>query len=454
MDTMAKLLYEASLEGNTILLLELLQDDPLILDRLTLNRHGDMPLHIASMLGHVDFVNEILTRKPHLALECDSLKHLPLHIASAKGHVEIVKSLVSVNPETCLAHDRDGGTPLHLAAIKGHSYVVKELVLAQPHATRIMVQQDTILHLCVKHNQLEVLKLLIEVIVDHEFINSKDAHGNTILHLAVADKQIETVRFLLLNMSIEVNSTNMNGETPLDILAQVPRDLTYQQIMLSLTRAGAVEAKQDGLINQIPINSRNTMVLDRVAYHHSKDGPTNNEDWLDKKRNSLMVVASLIATMAFQAGVNPPSGVWQDESPNNDPLHMAGYAIMVSNHATLYHIFLICNTVGFVSTLSIILLLISGLPFLKHRVFLWVLMVIMWIATTSMSLTYLVSIWVLTPTPKSKSFRYVAEGIVLVWIGLMTLLVVGHTIRLIGIALRGFRNLLLPRRKTFVLQST
>ncbi|GKE38734.1 zinc finger, CCHC-type containing protein, partial [Tanacetum coccineum] len=115
-----------------------------------------------------------------------------------------------------------------------------------------------------------------------------------------------TVRFLLLNTTIEVNSTNTNGETPLDILAQVPRDLTYQQIMLSLTHMG----------------------LDRVAYHHSKDGPTNYEDWLDRKRNSLMVVASLIATMAFQAGVNPPSGVWQDDSPNNDPLHMAGYAIM------------------------------------------------------------------------------------------------------------------------------
>ncbi|GKD47088.1 ankyrin repeat-containing domain, PGG domain protein [Tanacetum coccineum] len=232
MDTMEKLLYEASLEGITIVLLELLQDDPLILDRLTLNRHGDMPLHIASMLGHVDFVNEILTRKPHLAMECDSLKHLPLHIASAKGHVEIVKSLVLANPETCLARDRDGGTPLHLAAIKGRSDV--------------------------------------------------------------------TVRFLLLNTTIEVNSTNTNGETPLDILAQVPRDLTYQHIMLSLTRAGAVEAKPDGLINRIPINSRNTMGLDRVAYHHSKDGSTNYEDWLDRKRNSLMVAASLIATTAFQ----------------------------------------------------------------------------------------------------------------------------------------------------------
>ncbi|PWA45583.1 ankyrin repeat-containing domain, PGG domain protein [Artemisia annua] len=450
MDTMEKLLYEASLEGNTVVLLTLLQDDPLILDRLTLNRHGDMPLHMASMLGHVDFVNEILTRKPHLAMECDSQKHLPLHIASAKGHVEIVKALVSANPEMCLARDRDGATPLHLAAIKGHREVVKELVQAQPHAARVMVQQDTILHLCVKHNQLEVLELLIESIIDHEFINSEDAHGNTILHLAVADKQIETVRFLLLNTTIEVNSTNTNGETPLDTLAQVPRDLAYQQIMLSLTRAGAVEAKPRGLVNQIPTNSRN-MGLDRLAYRHSKDGSTNHEDWLDRKRNSLMVVASLIATMAFQAGVNPPSGVWQGNSPKDDPFDTVGYAVMASKHQNVYHIFLICNTVGFVSTLSIILLLISGLPFLKHRFFVWLLMVIMWIATTSMSLTYLVSILVLTPTPKYKSFGYksfefVVGGIVLVWIGLMTLLVVGHTIRLIAITLRGLRNLLLPRR--------
>ncbi|GJT77653.1 ankyrin repeat-containing domain, PGG domain protein [Tanacetum coccineum] len=449
MDTMEKLLYEASIAGNTIVLLELLQNDPLILDRLTLNRYGEKPLHIASMLGHVDFVNEILTRKPYLAMECDSLKHLPLHIASDKGHVEIVKSLVAANPETCLARDRDGRTPLHLAAIKGRSDVVKELVQAQPHAARVMVQQDTILHLCVNHNQLEVLKLLIEeLIVDHEFINSKDAQGNTILHLAVADKQVETVRFLLLDTTIEVNSTNTNGETPLDILAQVPRDLTYQQIMQLLTRAGAVEAKPHGVTNQIPTNIRNNLVLDRVVYHHLKGGSTNNEDWLYKKKESLMVVAVLIATIAFQAGVNPPGGVWQENppnndtlranppsgmwqenspnndplranppsgicqenSPNNDPLHMAGYAIMATNHQTLYHIFLICNTVGFVSTLSIILLLISGLPFIKHRVFLWLLMVIMWMATTSMSLTYLVSILVLTPTPAgSKSFELVRK---------------------------------------------
>ncbi|KAI3711857.1 hypothetical protein L1987_70406 [Smallanthus sonchifolius] len=437
---MEKLLYEASLEGNLNMLLMLLQEDPLILDRVTLDRHGDTPLHIASMLGHVDFVKEVIARKPQLAMECDSQKRLPLHIASAKGHVDIVKALVSANPETCFARDRDGGNPIHLAAIKGCCEVVKELVEAKPHAARAMVQQETILHLCVKHNQLEVLKLLIETMSDHEFINTKDAHGNTILHLAVADKQVQTINLLLLNTTIEVNATNMNGETSMDILAQVPRDLKYQQIMQSLTRAGAVETYTQASFRQVPIK-----------YHkkprYLREELTENDDWLNRKRSSLMVVASLIATMAFQAGTNPPSGVWQDDSSNN-PLRKAGFAVMPSNHPTLYHIFLVCNTVGFVSTLSIILLLISGLPFLKHKVFLWVLMVIMWIATASMSITYSVSIWVLTPTPQSKSFRQVAGGIVVVWIALMTLLVVGHTIRIVAVAFRKFEKLVLPRKRT------
>ncbi|KAG6437395.1 hypothetical protein SASPL_102310 [Salvia splendens] len=48
------------------------------------------------------------------------------------------------------------------------------------------------------------------------------------------------------------------------------------------------------------------------------------EDWLTKKRDSVMVVAVLIATMAFQAAVSPTGGVWQDNSSG----HRAGEAVM------------------------------------------------------------------------------------------------------------------------------
>ncbi|KVH88521.1 ankyrin repeat-containing protein ITN1-like [Cynara cardunculus var. scolymus] len=429
------LLFYASEEGNVTLLQTLLQEDPLILDRVTINRCDDMPLHVASMLGHFDFVNEILSRKPQLARESDSQRRLPLHIASAKGHVEIVKALLSAHPDTCLARDRDGRNPLHLAAIKGRYEVVKELLQAQPHAARAMVEQEqeTILHLCVKHNQLEVLKLLVESMGDHEFVNSKDGDGNNILHLAVADKQIETINFLLLNTTIEVNASNTNGETSMDILAQGPKDVKDQQIIRSLTRADAVKPKTEGLIEKNP-----QKWISKTCLDYKKLFPPisqkKREDWLDKKRNTLMVVASFIATMAFQVGTNPPSGVWQEDNPDASPPRNAGYAVMANNHPVLHHIFLVSNTVGFLSTLSIILLLISGLSFLKHRGSTWIMMVIMWIATTSLSITYYVSITVTTPKEQAETIRPLSVIIVFVWIGLMTLVVGGHMPRLMAMA--------------------
>ncbi|KAK0596588.1 hypothetical protein LWI29_017093 [Acer saccharum] len=162
-------------------------------DRFMVGCHPETPLHIASMLGHLDFVQEILNRKPEMAGELDARKSSPLHLATAKGHLEIVKKLVLVNPEMCSALDRDGRNPLHIATIKGHFSVLRELVNVKPLAARMVIDDrgETILHLCVRYSQLEMLKLLVETISDNGFLNSKCHDGNTILHTAAADKQVE-----------------------------------------------------------------------------------------------------------------------------------------------------------------------------------------------------------------------------------------------------------------------
>lgn len=189
---MERRIYEAAVEGSVISLLNLLQEDALLLDRIMVGCYAETPLHVASMLGHREFVQEILNRKPELAGELDSRKSSPLHLAAAKGYLDIVKMLVSINPEMCLVGDRDGRNPLHIAAIKGHVNVLRELVQARPQAARILMDRgETILHVCVRYNQLESMKFLVETMNDHEFVNFKDDDGNSILHLAVADKQVE-----------------------------------------------------------------------------------------------------------------------------------------------------------------------------------------------------------------------------------------------------------------------
>ncbi|KAJ0030247.1 hypothetical protein Pint_14360 [Pistacia integerrima] len=266
------------------------------------------------MLGHAEFVQEILGRKPELAGKLDSRKSSPLHLAASKGYLDIVKKLVSVNPEMCLACDRDGKNPVHIAVIKGHVSVLKELVKLRPDAARTSMERgETTLHACVRFDQLEAMKFLMEQMSDHEFVNSKDDDGNTILHLAVADKQVEAIQFLTTNNAIEVNALNKGGFTALDILKQSRRDLKDYEIVELLRRGGAISV-EDIVVSTHELGSKQT----RTLTSHGKNQ---------------------INMLRPQAGLNPPGGVWQDSkrvqdggAPTSGPYHEAGEVCCVSLH--------------------------------------------------------------------------------------------------------------------------
>ncbi|KAG5523232.1 hypothetical protein RHGRI_035151 [Rhododendron griersonianum] len=88
-------LKEACLSGSVATLDALIEDDELILDRVSslLGFYSDSPLHVAALRGHLDFTKALLRRKPKLATELDLQRRSPLHLASAEGHVEIVQEL-------------------------------------------------------------------------------------------------------------------------------------------------------------------------------------------------------------------------------------------------------------------------------------------------------------------------------------------------------------------------
>ncbi|KAK9131316.1 hypothetical protein Sjap_011803 [Stephania japonica] len=202
-DRLRKELYKASRLGDVNALIKLIEEDELVLER-TITSSSETPLHIAAMLGHVEFAKEILSRKPDLAWEFDSEGLSPLHLASARNNIEMVRELVRAEPDVCLSTDCDGRTPLHLAAMKGRVEIMEELLQRRPKAIdKVLLNGgETILHLCTKHSRLEALELLLQWVAGHQIsINSKDNHGNTVLHLAVARKHIQvSLRLSLINL--------------------------------------------------------------------------------------------------------------------------------------------------------------------------------------------------------------------------------------------------------------
>ena len=224
------------------------------------------------------------------------------------------------------------------------------------------------------------------------------------------------VRFLVGKNNMEKNAINTNGLTAMDICLERKKDPCGDEandIKRCLELAGAVRA-------EVP--------------------QTKSQTWLENKRNALMVVATLISTMAFQAGVNPPGGFWQDDKlpdPNGEPqeFHFAGHSIMEDKYPEKYSIIVGSSTIGLVSSLSVILLLISGIPY--NRVFVIILMIIMWIAISATALTYLASVnFIKAHAPYSERGYGPADpralrGTLIAWVIVMLFLLLVHLTRFI-----------------------
>ncbi|KAK3436036.1 hypothetical protein EUGRSUZ_C00688 [Eucalyptus grandis] len=448
-------LYEAAVKGNVPSLLELLKTDKLLLDRVMTGNHTETPLHIAAMLGHLDFVKEILAQKAEMASVQDSQGSTPLHLAAAKGYLNIVESLVRAYPDTCSYCDKYKRNPLHVAAMKGHVNVLENLVGARPDAAHSVIEHgQTILHLCVKHNRLEALKLLIDILGNEQFINSRDEDGNTILHLAIADRQAETIVFLI-NKGVNPNIMNSRGFTAVSLLAQGK----------SAGRASEVRDYVPQISEDQNSSGRTVHTNDTVTTFHPPIGEEEERkeekrkrkiEWQDKMHQTLLVVATLLATVSYEATLTPPGGLWEEDLPNNDRTygaasitpsrgispadspsnmngerHCAGESIFADNYPDLYHFFLICNTISFIASLSTIMLLISGLPLKRRRLTTWIAMLIMWVAITFTGLTYIITIWVVTPANSLSISTEINRNSTLAWYGLMAIICLCHVVHLI-----------------------
>ncbi|XP_058113281.1 ankyrin repeat-containing protein At5g02620-like [Magnolia sinica] len=419
-------LHEAALMGRVDYLNTLVEENAYILDGAA--DFAETPLHIAALFGHIEFAKAVLSRKPELARVLDSERSSPLHLASAKGHVEMVKELLQIDTDMCLVRDKDGRTPLHAAVLKGRVEVVKELVGAKWIATRVLTdRREPILHLCVNHDQFEIVRTLLEYAKngeDDEFLKMMDDNDNSILHLAVAKKHIPLTKFLLqkTKMRAEVNALNAHGFTAFDVLLQNRRKSKDMKLEGILRGAGAKRAD---------------------AIHHTKQNwtirqlsPRKNKwqkhlDWLNETRSGIMVVAVLISTVTFQAGTNPPGGFWQDDKTDGsyNENHTAGNSIMAQRYPGVYLSFTVFNAIAFVASLIIILLLISGFP-IKRRIFMWALMIITWLSMTSMIVTYSLA-HIAIATRGVLPLGYVSTISFLVWLGLNGILFIAHFFRFI-----------------------
>ncbi|KAK1355859.1 PGG domain-containing protein [Heracleum sosnowskyi] len=447
-EVMEKKLYSACLKGDVETMKAMMEEDDLILARVSISScFNQTPLHVVSMLGHFEFAKALLSYKPDLASRLDSQGRSPLHLASANGYANIVKLLLEHDQEImCRVLDEDGRTPLHLAIMNGYHESVRELTKVQPE---LYDQETTMLHLCVMYNRLNVLILILESNVS-DLSNIKDRAGNSILHSATALRRIQIIKYLVMSsQQVDVDAVNENGLTALDIIEQMPKDVKTIEIKeLLISSAGTLRVKETkdaettsllipgvgGVANHIIESETATDSNSKLVkmWWEKVKRFTIFQEKREKSDKTLLVAASVIAAMAYQAAISPPGGVAEVDATEIlapsplDKIYELGpaFSLLAYFYPGLSNEFWICNTISFMASLSVIFLYVSGAT-LKRRLFIWLIRAAMWITLTSMIGAYSCAVAATNASDYTNNTTalVVTSGLA-IWLGLMILSIV------------------------------
>lgn len=237
----------------------------------------------------------------------------------------------------------------------------------------------------------------------------------------------------LLKLGVEVNAINRKGYTALDVVESDASNSGTIAIVPALLEAGAKRCDQlpprSQDIQQIPspkIFQQNIHSWEnpnpsqsppkshhrKHVHRRSKQIELQNEG-IKNARNTIIIVAVLIATVTFAAGINPPGGFDQG----------TGKATM--GRGKPFKVFMVCNIVALFLSLGIVNVLVSVVPFRRKSMMRLLVMThkVMWVSTLFMASAYIAAVW--TIMPHGKGTRWVLVELVAVGGGLTVVVFLG-----------------------------
>ncbi|KAI3524772.1 hypothetical protein L1887_03436 [Cichorium endivia] len=140
----------------------------------------------------------------------------------------------------------------------------------------------------------------------------------------------------------------------------------------------------------------------------------------EKRADALLIAASVIATMNYQAAISPPGGSYQDRRVENGKMvYEAGQAIVAYISPGEYRRFSTVNTISFTFSMTTMFLFLSGLS-LKRRIFSLLLMVSMFATITATTYSYMLALEATTPAHDELEEGYIfishlVQGALITW---------------------------------------
>ncbi|KAF8391991.1 hypothetical protein HHK36_022331 [Tetracentron sinense] len=343
-------LYLATQHGLEKMVLQALRIRPTSLAFSHQGPNGRTVLHAAIMGGHLGITRILVEERRELIKEKDSNGRTAFHYAASIPDITTVQLLLKFKPSVAYMVDIDGRSPLHEAAINGHIDIVKELLQHCPDIVDISdVRGQNVLHVAIKSRKSSVVKYLLSNYKLDGIFNQRDIDGNTALHLATIHCQPTVVEKLVAEHGVDVRAENKQSLTVLDILQldSQPNNIFKQGgVMGSLIGATVVRFPSQ------PITARK---YNRPATPEA----TSSTEYSKKSVDTILIVATLIATVAFTAALTMPGG-YKSEAPNQ------GTAVLIRKAAFIAFVIFDASAINY-AMCAVFLLLWASIS--GHEVF-------------------------------------------------------------------------------------
>ncbi|ESQ35830.1 hypothetical protein EUTSA_v10007236mg [Eutrema salsugineum] len=428
-------------------------------------------LILATSSGSTSIAKIILDRFPDLAREEawvveDGLQSTLLHYACDKGDFELTRVLLGLDQRLEEALNTSGLSPLHLAVLSGSVVILEEFLDKAPLSfSSLTPSKETVFHLAARNKNMDAFVFMAESlgINSQILLQQTDENGNTVLHIAASVAcDAPLIRYIVGKKIVDHTYKNKMGFEAFQLLPREAQDfellsrwlrfgtVTSEELDLSekneeleshsntsdnkqlLGRLGSSNSHEDEVIQLLRLIGVNTseMAERKTRKEHQVERGRESLEYemhieaLQNARNTIAIVAVLIASVAYAGGINPPGGVYQDGP-------WRGKSIV--GKTTAFKVFAICNNIALFTSLCIVILLVSIIPYKRkplkrllvatHRM--------MWVSVGFMATAYVAASWVTIPHYHGTRWLFpaiiaVAGGALAVLFSYLGVVTIGH----------------------------